>query len=304
MSCGGGFSLVRASERSDKHEIVKRRQAKVFSWGLTAMGRLGQGKSRKSSVDSNQSQIPWCQFSPKVIPTLSEEDVIDIAAGMKHALAVNNKGEVYAWGSNSAGECSVVDYNKDELTVFEMNRHYDQLRGLDQETTPSIWDDIWVPRKLPYFGNTTTNIQVISVAAGDIHSAALDKDGRVYSWGGGGQNYCLGHGDIAMYEYGILHQVDVSKRQFKAMSGNLEPPNWAMPRLINGLLHSKITRISLGAKHGAALTDSDTFYVWGDHFQDLKEVIVIVISVTIWNTSYLYIKSNEKKLFSINRKLK
>ncbi len=304
MSCGGGFSLARASERSDKHEIVIRRQVKVFSWGLTAMGRLGQGKSRKFSIDSNQSQIPWCQCSPKVIPTLSEEYVIGIAAGMKHALAVNKKGEVYAWGSNSAGECSVVDFNKDELTVFTMNRHYDQLRGLEQEKAPSIWDDIWVPRKLPYFGNTTTNIQAIAVAAGDIHSAALDKDGRVHSWGGGGQNYCLGHGDIASYEYGIRHQVDVSKRQFNAMSGNLETPTWATPRLIKGLLHSKITSISLGAKHGAALTDSDTFYVWGDQFQDIKEVTFIVISVMIWNISYLYIKSNETKLFSINRKSK
>lgn len=269
MSCGGGFTLARVTNRDEGNNCTKRKSINIFSWGFTAMGRLGLGRfgsksesSKSPPIGSEQTKVPWCQCNPISISNLEEEEIIDISAGAKHALASNSKGEVFAWGSNSAGECSVLN-----IDAIEM----------DQTQISTLWDDVWAPRKIHFFGNADTGIQAKSVAAGGIHSAALDRNGLVYSWGGGGHGDCLGHGDVPTYEYGIRQKVDASKRQFNVMTGCLRPPKWALPRTIEALKRFRISNMKLGTKHGTALTDSGTMYIWGDHSPDLQKVSYILI---------------------------
>ena len=244
----------------------------MFSWGLTANGRLGLGRLKSSSYDTNETKIPWCQCNPTMIQNLILEDIIDVSAGTKHALAVTSKGDVYAWGSNSAGECSVMYTASNNTESIAMSIQSVGLHSIDQVKAPTIWDDVWVPRKITYFGDGKAEIQAKSVAAGGSHSAVVDKDGILYSWGGGGDNQCLGHGDSSNYEYGIRQQTDALQRQFNTMSGHLQSPPWAFPRIMKGLRHCKVSSVSLGGKHGAALTDTNMIYVWGKQQPDIIKV--------------------------------
>lgn len=277
--------------RSQKKEDAGDRKSSIYSWGKTARGRLGVGKpkrSRSKSKSVESTQIPWCLCYPSELKTLEGQDIVDISAGSKHALAVNAHGQVYAWGSNTSGECSVVCMKGSSYTRSDSRRNRARILGVEIFDSPlSLWDDIWIPRRVPFFGNESSNIRVKQVSAGGIHSAAVDSNGLVYTWGGGGHGDCLGHGDINEYEYGITEKMDASRRQLQAMSGHLQVPVWAEPRQVEALKHCKARTVELGTKHGAIITDWGCMYSWGDQLctpTDMVRVFTFLyISATITN---------------------
>ena len=248
----------------------------VLSWGMISRGRLGTGRP-KPEVEVTMfgkrklKKIPRCESTPTVISRLAGQCIVDISAGTNHALAVSSSGEVYAWGCNSRGECGVVELDSSSLRRTELQRHRDQYNGVKEAKPPSLWDDVWVPRKIPNFG-PDAGVTIASAAAGGIHSAAVDTHGLVYTWGGGGNSECLGHGDISSYEYGADEKSDALRRQVLAMSGCLKAPKWAVPRVLESIKHDKISHVSLGAKHGVALSSTGSMYVWGDESLRIQKV--------------------------------
>ena len=67
----------------------------VYSFGNNSYGQLGVSGP---STDA-----------PQLIASLLESRIIYIAAGYNHSLAIDEFGNVYAWGSNGDGECGVGD---------------------------------------------------------------------------------------------------------------------------------------------------------------------------------------------------
>ena len=103
------------------------------------MGQLGLGNTTS-------------QLSPVKITTLS--NIVQIAAGSSHCLALGSNGVVYAWGANALGQLG------------------DGTTG--NETAPEI---------VPTFGATTNLGAVKWIAAGYNSSAAVLKTGRLFYWG-------------------------------------------------------------------------------------------------------------------------
>ena len=240
-----------------------RRKGCVFSWGLKTRGRLGLDRPNDDEKCKYQSK-------PIEITTFADEEIIDISAGKKHALAVSAAGCVFAWGANSAGECSVVPVESSILSEVEKRRSNNRYDGVEDIPLPSLWDDVWAPRKVIFQSNGT--IKARSVSAGGIHSAVVDSQGFVYTWGGGGQSSCLGHGDIPHYEFGQRERDDATRRKQLLLSGYLVSPKWAEPRLIEGLAHECVFNVSLGERHGAAVTKSGSVYIWGDDAPKVQKV--------------------------------
>lgn len=94
----------------------------------------------------------WAQSAPSlaVSPNSDEPDLVAVAMGSNHALALTSNGTVWAWGSNHLGECG-INYNKSIPILAPV-----QVPGL--------------------FG-------VRAIAVGDDFSIALKDDGTVYTWG-------------------------------------------------------------------------------------------------------------------------
>ena len=113
----------------------------VASWGLNTEGELGDGSTTSR----------W-QFGD----VRAGNDVVQIAGGLDHALAVRSDGTVWAWGFNGHGE-------------------------LGDGTTTSRSTPVQVP------GLTG----ITQVAAGSFFSLALRSDGTVWAWGAN-QNGQLG----------------------------------------------------------------------------------------------------------------
>ena len=94
---------------------------------------------------------------PTTIESLLEHDIVQIAAGASHSLALTKSGEVYAWGRNDMGQLGSGDSFMD---IYSM------------EDFPRLVD-----------ADSLQGKTVVSVAAGKGRSAAITKDGELFLWG-------------------------------------------------------------------------------------------------------------------------
>ena len=134
------------------HALALQSDGTVVSWGVNDAGQLGQG-----TIDADPSR-PTPPEAPGRVVGLN--DVVAIAAGDVHSLAVRRDGTVWAWGANNAS----------------------QLGG-----PPS--DPVAVARPVPGVAGIT------GVAAGDSHSVAVDRDDHVWTWGDDHNNQLGRNGD-------------------------------------------------------------------------------------------------------------
>jgi len=206
---------------------------------------------------------------PRIIQSLIQ--ITDVSAGPNHCLAVTSEGKLIAWGSNTYGQCGVTELDQSTLQTLHRREHQDRYDGMKEKKSTSLWDDIWLPREIPIVG-AVDDIFFMSVSAGGIHSAAIDKNGVLYTWGGGGESTCLGHYDQVQYEYGNDNRIDSRRRQILAMSGRLEVPFWSSPRAVKSLIEEKISLVSLGERNGGAVSETGRMYVWGYDLIALEKV--------------------------------
>lgn len=137
--------------------------------------------------------------TPQQVPGLS--DVVAIAAGRHHSLAVKRDGSVWAWGWNAHGQLgdgSTTDRHS-PTRVAGPSGAVGVAAGLlhslavQSDGTVRAWgwngvgqlgDGTTIDRHLPVLVPGLTN--VVGVAAGILHSVSVLDDGTVRSWGWNG----------------------------------------------------------------------------------------------------------------------
>ncbi|KAL0225360.1 hypothetical protein RCL1_003272 [Eukaryota sp. TZLM3-RCL] len=129
------------------HSLVLRQNGLVLSFGSNSHGRLGDGTTATQRT------------SPVTVVSLT--DVIAIAAGDTHSLALKSDGTVFSWGNNIYGQLG---------------------RSLPNDNTHS---------NLPEVVTDLNNVVTISTKY--AHNLAVREDGSVASWGAG-LNGRLGNG--------------------------------------------------------------------------------------------------------------
>lgn len=117
----------------------------VWAWGTNNQGVLGINKE----ITAN-SEVP--------VKISGLENIIEIAAGSQHAIALSDNGKVYSWGANDRGQLG-LGY------VYNSN------------STPSV------------VGIKET---VKMITSGKDFTFAVTKSGKVYTWGSNAYN-CQGH---------------------------------------------------------------------------------------------------------------
>ncbi|WP_159670621.1 hypothetical protein [Andreprevotia sp. IGB-42] len=95
------------------HALALSRQGTVYAWGSATKGQLGDGIRRPAG---NSAAFPLAVVSEVGSGQLA--DVVSVAAGYGHSLALKRNGTVLAWGNNLAGELGQGGVKKiDYLTV-------------------------------------------------------------------------------------------------------------------------------------------------------------------------------------------
>ncbi len=139
-------------------------------------------------------------------------NIIRVATGRRHALALHEDGIISAWGLNGSGQCdvpndissalavaagweyslallsdgsikswgSIADVPEDVTNAISISAGGWHAVALQQDGTVAAWgDNLYGQCNIP---DGTTNI--LAIAAGGYHSLALRSDGKVIAWGG------------------------------------------------------------------------------------------------------------------------
>ncbi|CAA7406835.1 unnamed protein product [Spirodela intermedia] len=125
VSCGGFFTMALSSE------------GKLWSWGANSNYELGRG--------NNVSD-----WRPKQISSLQDVNIIQVACGGYHSLALTDRGEVLSWGHGGHGQ-------------------------LGHQSTQN--------QKVPHLIESLAKEKVVYVACGGSSSAAITDTGKLYMWG-------------------------------------------------------------------------------------------------------------------------
>jgi alpha-tubulin suppressor-like RCC1 family protein len=144
---------------------------------------------------------------------------------------------VCMWGKGDEGMLGVIDPEEDE-----------DADPTDDQLSPMRIEDIWDNSYVPGVGNG-----IESLSLGSDVSAVVTTDGSLYLWGGG---------EDGMMVCGDTDRYDPEEDEFM-VTDPVDRPCKVRPALFGRGKKTKVSSVSLGGTHGAALTEEGVVYVWG-----------------------------------------
>ncbi|NXE32722.1 HERC4 ligase, partial [Ptilorrhoa leucosticta] len=220
----------------EAHTLALNDKGQVYAWGLATDGQLGLPGTEE------------CIRVPRNIKSLSEIQIVQVACGYYHSLALSKGSEVFSWGQNKYGQLGLgYEYKKQTspqmiksllgipfaqiaaggahsfvLTlsgaIFGWGRNKFGQLGLNDD------NDRYVPTLL----KSLRSQKVVHICCGEDHTAALTKEGGVFTFGAGGYGQ-LGHNSTS-------HEIN--------------------PRKVFELMGSVVTQITCGRQHTTAFVPS------------------------------------------------
>ena|GEM_PF-5122727 len=182
----------------------------MTAWGNSDFGQLGDG-----------SRAP--HLVPTFVPGL--ENVIQVAAGDAHSVALLANGQVWAWGRNDEGQVgdnSTTDRWSPSRVKIDCNLggviaiaaggdhslalcHDGSVLAWGRGDEGQVGDGAWTSRTAP----TPIGLDgVIGIVAGARHSLALHANGTVSTWGANDSHQL---GDGAQDNRGTPHQIEIAR---------------------------------------------------------------------------------------------
>jgi len=189
-----GIPFFTAIEAGSGHTVALRNDGTVWTWGRNQSGQLGDGTTANRLIP--------VQVLGGATGNLFLRNVIAIAAGDGHTVALRYDGTVWAWGANESGQLG-DGTTTDRLTPVQVaglsnvtaiaagGSHTVAIQGEDSV----VW--AWGSNQSGQLGDGTTidrhtPVQVLEVyggiaaiAAGDAHTIAFEKlgYGQFWAWG-------------------------------------------------------------------------------------------------------------------------
>jgi alpha-tubulin suppressor-like RCC1 family protein len=196
----------------------------LWAWGANGRGQLGIGTK-------DDHTVPYQVLGPHDGGEDYLTDVVDVAAGDHHTLAVKGNGTVYAWGEGSHGQLGIHSDNDHTIPyqvhgpdnvgyledIVKVAAGANFSLALKRDGTVWAWgeggygqlgihsdNDHTIPYQVHGPDNVGYLFGIIEVEAGDYFSLALRNDGTVWAWGAGG------HGQLGVNsdnDHSIPYQV-------------------------------------------------------------------------------------------------
>uniref|UniRef100_A0A8B9L1B3 HECT and RLD domain containing E3 ubiquitin protein ligase 4 n=1 Tax=Astyanax mexicanus TaxID=7994 RepID=A0A8B9L1B3_ASTMX len=232
----------------ESHTLALNDKGQVFAWGQASEGQLGL------------ANMEDCVRVPRNIKSLSEVHIVQVTCGYRHSLALSRRGQIFSWGQNKYGQLGLGKEGPSVLTpqlvqsllgipfaqisaggahsfgltlsgaVFGWGRNKFGQLGLNDNSD----------RCAPCLLKTLRSQRVVYICCGEDHTAALTKEGGVFTFGAGGYGQ-LGHNTTN-------HEIN--------------------PRKVFELMGNVVTQISCGRQHTMAFIPSsgkiDSFGLGGN----------------------------------------
>lgn len=250
-----GLSNIVAISAGSSHSLAIKNDGTVWGFGSNGDGQLGIGES---STSSSAVQVKFDDENIKIV---------QVKASGNFSLALDDKGQVWAWGKNNYGQMGQPEAfgKSDQLTPIKITIPQNEkitsiaagkghilvlsetgivygwglnassqlgYYGYQYKNTDEAWDrTIFGPKVI--LENNDTN-QVTQVYAGGNSSYILREDKKIYPWG----------------QYG--ETSDAGKQEYN----NLDFPEDKLTAI------SSVKNIAAGSLHIAAVQEDETIFTW------------------------------------------
>ncbi|KAM4780827.1 E3 ISG15--protein ligase HERC5-like isoform 1-T1 [Cyanocitta cristata] len=192
----------------------------------------------------------------RLVQELGNRNIVQLACGDQHAMALSRGGELFTWGQNTHGQLGV----RSQTTLTPKPQLVERLKG----------------------------VPLAQIAAGGAHSITVSLSGAVYSWGKNsfGQlglgdtkdrdcpSYvgALEHWKTVFISCGADHTAALSKEGLvctfgaggSGQLGHNSTRNELLPRVVAELWGARVSQIACGRQHTLVYVPSlDKFYFFG-----------------------------------------
>ena len=234
----------------------------VVAWGLNDSGQLGNGPL---GANGELGRYPKPSITPVRVTGL--KDIVQIAAGSKHAVALRQDGTVWAWGTRDDGALGdgqpqtlrpVMAIGPTQVPGLQGIQQIAAARfhnlALKNDGKVMAWglnrdgqigngtrDNAWSPVEVRGLDRVVAIAAGMASSAGNSFSGAVRDDGSVWTWGSGTS--------------GVMGNGTENPSPDDPGGRNL------LPLQVKGL--SNVKSLSLGFGHAAALLRDGTLRMWG-----------------------------------------
>lgn len=182
-----GLPKIIAITAGDNHTLAVDESGQVWAWGRNKYGQIGQ-----DHVTYPNSIIPQ--------RVLGMTDIVAVAAGMEHSIALKRDGSVWTWGNNAYGQLGNGETTNINITprivpglnnIMEIAAGDNHTLALKKDRT-TIW--AWGSNSYGQLGDGGRDMKlspvqmedirdVKMISAGDNHTIVIKEDGTVWTWG-------------------------------------------------------------------------------------------------------------------------
>ncbi|KAJ7397165.1 hypothetical protein BTVI_137957 [Pitangus sulphuratus] len=212
--------------------------------------------SHDGKVSEHWAKVPANYSKTRLVKELGSLNIVQIACGGQHAMALSRGGELFTWGQNTHGQLGLGS----QTTFIPQAQLVERLRG----------------------------VPLAQIAAGGAHSTTVSLSGAVYSWGKNdfGQlglgdtedrdcpSYvgALEHWKTVFISCGADHTAVLSKEGLvctfgageAGQLGHNSTRNELMPRVVAELWGARVSGVACGRQHTLVYVPSlDKFYFFG-----------------------------------------
>jgi hypothetical protein len=194
--------------------------------------------------------IAWgANNAGQTLVPLGLSNVVAVAGGLSHSLALNADGTVTAWGFNVFGQTNVP---ADLLNASAIGGGVEYSMALRADGTVSVWGN-----QLPAPSDLTN---AVGIAAGAYHCLAVTSDGRVVAWGGGSSAPAWLTNVVSVAAGSSNSLALLNDSTVVAWGDNTYGKTNVPPGLSN------VVAIAAGADHCLALVRDGTVVAWGGNY--------------------------------------
>lgn len=219
---------------------------RVYTFGLGNKGRLGFTKTKFESESA--ATDAWFTPKPTRVKFPDKEKIARVSCGTDHTLAITDKGQLFSWGVGQYGNLGTGETSdefmpvkievgpKDSFVIHAAAGGKHSLACLKNGNCYAWGHNgngrlglghsraVISPTQIEYL----IGKEVVYVAAGEAHSAAIDRSGSLFTWGAGAYGR-LGHGEDAdmpvprrVEELGGIPIVQVREKPYREVTDSSE----------------------------------------------------------------------------------
>jgi alpha-tubulin suppressor-like RCC1 family protein len=195
VTATGPLTEVVAVAAGSYHCLAVRRDRTVWGWGWNQSGQVGNG-----TYATNETRAVQVLAASDPLT-----DVVAVAAGTSHSLALKQDGTVWGWGSNASGQLGDGTINSSPrtraaqvpwlagITAISSGAHHSVALKSDGAIAGSLW--VWGENSNGQLGDGSNTIQTrptrvlenaVLTDAGMLHTLAGLSNGATVGWGHNG----------------------------------------------------------------------------------------------------------------------